>query len=118
MKFFLDENFPKSVSAILQQYSHQVIDIRSTEYEGSDDITIFDLAQKNEAIFLTTDKDFFHTVPNLYKDHHGIIVITLRQPNRNSITKKLLFALNTFDLSTFKSKIVLLKDNYFSMIGD
>ena len=118
MKFFLDENFPKSVSSILEQDGHDVIDIRSTQYEGSDDLTIFDLAQKNEAIFLTTDKDFFHTVPNLFENHYGIIVITLRQPNRHSITEKLLFALNNFDLSSLNSKVILLRDNFFSVIGE
>jgi len=117
MKFYLDENFPKTVISILENKGHKVFDIRSTKYEGSDDISIFELAQNKKAIFLTTDKDFFHTVPHLFEEHHGVIVITLSQPNRKSKIEKLLFALNHFNLSSFKSKIFLLKDNYFSIIG-
>jgi len=40
MIFFLDENFPKSVAAILEREGHTIIDIRSTEHEGSDDVEI------------------------------------------------------------------------------
>ncbi|MBN2011267.1 DUF5615 family PIN-like protein [candidate division KSB1 bacterium] len=102
----------------LESRGHKVIDIRSTIYEGSDDLFIFDMAQKQHAIFLTTDKDFFHTIPNLYAQHYGIIVIAVRQPNRRSIVNKLLFALNHFDLSQFNSKVLILRDNSYSIYGD
>ena len=82
MTFFLDENFPKSAIPLLEESGHSVVDIRSTIHEGADDSFIFKLAQKHNAIFLTTDKDFFHTIPQFYKKHAGVVVITLRQPNR------------------------------------
>ena len=115
MKFFLDENFPKTITPILEEKGHEVFDIRSTQFEGADDASLFEFAQQNEAIFLTTDKDFFHTIPLLFPNHFGIIVITLRQPNRKGITDKFLFALNHFDLSAFNSKILLLRDNHYSI---
>ncbi len=118
MIFFLDENFPRSVISLFEKEGHTTIDIRSTEHEGLDDIKIFELAQKENAIFLTTDRDFFHTIPRLFQKHHGIIVITLRQPNRKGITEKLFFVLNNFDLTKFKSKVLLLKDNSYSIYGD
>ena len=118
MIFFLDENFPKSVVSILEKKGYTVFDIRSSEYEGSDDIDIFKLAQSKNAIFLTTDRDFFHTIPRLFENHYGVIVIALRQPNRKGITEKLLFALNNFDLTKFNSKVLLLKDNSYSIYGD
>ena len=87
-----------------------------TEQEGSDDIAIFEMAQKNNAIFLTTDKDFFHTIPYLFEHHHGIIVIILRQPNRRDIINKLLFALDNLDLRNIESKVILLRDNDYSIV--
>ncbi|RMD98462.1 MAG: hypothetical protein D6814_07525 [Calditrichaeota bacterium] len=80
------------------------------------DKKIFELAQEKEAIFLTTDKDFFHTIPFMYEKHRGIIIISLRQPNRNSITEKLLFVLDHIDLTHFDSRVLLLKDNYYSLM--
>ena len=113
MRFFLDENFPMSATEILETDGHQVFDIRNTEFEGSDDQLIFELAQRKKAIFLTTDKDFFHTIPSLYKTHYGVIVIALRRPNRQKIIKKLLFVLTKIDLTKADSKVIFLKDNKY-----
>jgi predicted nuclease of predicted toxin-antitoxin system len=63
MIFFLDENFPKSAGIYLESLGHQILDIRSTEQKGLNDKKIFELSQKHNAIFLTTDRDFFHTIP-------------------------------------------------------
>ncbi len=78
MNFFLDENFPKSIAPILERQGYTIYDIRGTELEGSDDKSIFKLAQEKHAIFLTTDRDFFYTIPNLFKKHYGVIIITVR----------------------------------------
>ena len=116
MNFFLDENFPKPVAKILESRGHRVFDIRLTEQEGASDVDIFKMAQKNNAIFLTTDKDFFHTIPYLFEHHHGIIVIILRQPNRRDIINKLLFALDNLDFKNIESKVIFLRDNDYTII--
>jgi predicted nuclease of predicted toxin-antitoxin system len=65
MRFFLDENFPKAAHELLVRLGHEVVDIRGSADEGAEDGQIFEMAQRREAAFLTTDKDFFHTVPHL-----------------------------------------------------
>lgn len=115
MNFFLDENFPKAASKILTDNGHTVFDIRKTKHEGADDSDIFRMAQKKKAIFLTTDKDFYHTIPFQYEEHFGIIVITLRHPNRNQIIQKMKYFLNNFEFGDIKSKVLLFKDNYYSV---
>lgn len=35
-----------------------MIDIRGTELQGKDDFRLFEVAQQNKAILLTTDRDF------------------------------------------------------------
>ncbi len=62
MNFLLDENFPKSAERLLIELEHHVIDIRGTALQGADDFHLFELAQQNQAILLTTDRDFYHTV--------------------------------------------------------
>ena len=116
MIFFLDENFPKTATKLLSSKGYKVFDIRSTEHEGSDDITLFNLAQEKKAIFLTTDRDFFHTIPYLYKRHCGVIVIALRQPNRKDIISKLTFALEHLDIENIHSKVILLRDKHYTII--
>ncbi len=89
MKFFLDENFPKSSEVILHEYGHKVFDIRGTSREGLSDLEIFKLAQEKKAVFLTTDKDFFHTIPFQFEEHSGVIIIALNQPTGHVINSKL-----------------------------
>ncbi|MCH8124807.1 DUF5615 family PIN-like protein [candidate division KSB1 bacterium] len=77
MIFFLDENFPRKSISYINSTGHETIDGHSIEYKGVDDSVLFDIAQKNSAIFLTTDKDFFHTIPLQFENHNGVIVIAL-----------------------------------------
>jgi predicted nuclease of predicted toxin-antitoxin system len=110
MLFFLDENFPKKAIPFLNDKGHETLDIRGTPQEGLDDRLIFDLAQEKGAVFLTTDRDFFHMVPFLYDDHHGIIVIALSQPNTQNILGKLAAALTYTEKMDIRSHCFLLTD--------
>ena len=116
MKFFLDENFPRKAVQLLEADRHQVFDIRGTELEGIADGEIFEKAQENDAIFLTTDKDFYHTITHLYPAHNGIIVFALSQPNAANILEKLKAALRFIQTHKIKSNCLLLTDRkiYFT----
>lgn len=110
MKFFLDENFPKTASGMLTSLGHEVFDIRGTEHEGSPDPVIFARVQELGAGFLTTDRDFFHTIPHLSEHHFGIIVIALRQPNRAAILHKLDWILKRLESEDFTNRAIQLRD--------
>ncbi|MFH1963673.1 MAG: DUF5615 family PIN-like protein [bacterium] len=113
MRVFLDENFPKAAHGFLSECGHEVIDIRGSADKGAEDTHIFEMAQRCKAVFLTTDKDFFHTVPHLYVHHHGVVVITLRQPNRKGILNRLVWLLKHFPENSFLGCVVLLKDQTY-----
>lgn len=115
MKFFLDENFPKTVEKLVTLENHEIIDIRETKQIGLPDSEIFKLAQENESIFLTTDMDFFHTIPFHFPEHFGVIIIALNQPNRSMILEKLEWCLSNIDLSDISNKVILLRDNSYTI---
>jgi predicted nuclease of predicted toxin-antitoxin system len=110
MKFFLDENFPKAARILLSGKGHEVVDIRGTEKEGSLDNDLFLMAQQSDAIFLTTDKDFFHTIPHFYAQHRGVVVVALRQPDRQSILTKLSWLLGHITAEQIEGRVFLLMD--------
>jgi len=74
------------------------------------------MAQEKQAIFITTDRDFFHTIPFQFDKHCGIIVITLRQPHRHNIIDKILLALKMIDMTGMESRVILLKDNTYTIL--
>jgi predicted nuclease of predicted toxin-antitoxin system len=93
MKFFLDENFPRTALAFLESAGHSAAHALQHFSPGTDDTTLFDHAQKQQAVFVSTDKDFFHTIPLAFERHCGAIVITLRKPNRADLLRRLADAL-------------------------
>lgn len=110
MNFILDENFPRPAIALLATYGHVGRSILEFSPKGSNDIKIFQIAQHEKFIFLTTDKDFFHTVPLLVKDHAGVIVITLHQPNRQKILNRLEWALRWLQQGNITGRVLLVTD--------
>ena len=93
MRFFLDENFPRAAADLLTSAGHDCS--RALEHfpAGARDNVLFAKAQELNAIFITTDRDFFHTVPWLHARHAGVIAITLAQPNRTALLARLQDAL-------------------------
>jgi hypothetical protein len=58
----------------------------------------------------TTDRDFFHTIPWLFAEHHGVIVIALKQPNRAAILLKLEWILEKLPPQSFRNRVFQLRD--------
>lgn len=110
MNFLLDENFPKSAEHVLVGAGHRVHDARHLLPPGTADDQLFAKAQLLGAVVLTTDRDFFHTIPHLHDHHHGVLVIALRQPNRGKILEKLTWALQQFKEADFKDRVFHLRD--------
>lgn len=113
MRFFFDENFPKAAALLITARGHECIDIRGTKQEGAADDAIFHLAQEQGAVFLTTDRDFFHTIPLLVRDHHGVVVVALRQPNRQGILKRLEWFLEQFENQDINNRVFELRDSTY-----
>ena len=89
MRILLDENFPKSAVDVIAAAGHEVISFADVCEFGADDEEVFGRAQKLGAVILTSDRDFYHTVPLIHPEHCGIIVVALRQPNRKAILTRL-----------------------------
>ena len=111
MKFVADQNFPRTCAPILEEFGHNLHDFRYDPNLGLDDDWLFAEAQKLGAVFLTTDKDFFHTIPWLFPNHCGAIVVTLAKPNRAQLLEKLRWALTFLKSHPIENHVLLLRDN-------
>jgi len=110
MKFLLDENFPKSAITFLEQLGHECHDIRGSSLEGCSDAEVVREALRLEAVILTTDRDFYHSLPVEFPDHYGFVVVALRQPSRTAIMDRLEWLLSEVDESDFAARAFQLRD--------
>ena len=110
MNFLLDENFPRPALTQLQQAGHAATHALELFPPGTADDRLFARAQQEHAVFLTTDKDFFHTVPLAFAQHHGAIVIALRRPNRADLLRRLTDALAVLGHRNLDNTVWLVTD--------
>jgi predicted nuclease of predicted toxin-antitoxin system len=117
MTFLLDENFPRASKAMLEETGCAVYDVRDLFEPGADDNTVFRKAQELDAVLLTTDRDFFHTVPYLWPEHSGVVVIALRKPNRDAILARLSWFLKTLAKENIRNEVYQLRDLSYVRAG-
>jgi predicted nuclease of predicted toxin-antitoxin system len=79
MKVLVDENIPLITVEELRLKGFDVIDIRGSAEQGITDEVLWQKAQQEKRIFITTDKGF-----SVHRDekHNGILIVRLKQPTR------------------------------------
>ncbi len=107
MKVFVDENIPAMTVRELREAGHDVIDIRGTDDEGLIDEDVWDMAQKQQRLLITTDKGF---ALNRHEKHYGILIVKLKQPNRLKIHQKVMKAMDRFKAEEWPGMTVIMQD--------
>lgn len=110
MKILLDENLPRSAADVIVAAGHEVIPFAEVCGFGADDEEVFDRAQDLGAVILTSDRDFYQTMPLVHPVHCGIIVVALRQPNRQSILMRLQWFFDHFGCP-MENRFFILRDH-------
>jgi len=112
MKIFVDENMPLMTVEALSARGHDVLDIRGTADEGMSDDNIWEKVQREKRVLITTDKGF-----TSYRDqpHYGILIISLRQPNRHKIHKRVMRAIAQFKEAEWPELLVVMRDTVQSV---
>ena len=109
MKFLLDENFPRSSADFIESCGHVAVRFDDVCEYGADDDMVFATAQRLGAAILTSDRDFYHTIPLLHPVHAGIVVVALRQPNRAAINSRLKWFMENIE-EPLNNRVFVLRD--------
>ncbi len=107
MKIFVDENIPLMTVQALREDGHDVLDIRGTPDEGMDDETIWKTIQREGRLLITTDKGF---AQHRNSSHFGILIVRLRQPNRQKIHQRIMNAIAQFKAEDWSGFLVVIRD--------
>jgi len=113
MHILVDENIPAATVRDLRQKGHDVLDIRQTPREGASDQELWDLALQQRRVLITTDKGFAHHRAD--KEHCGLLIVTLRQPNRQRIHQRVMQAVSQRAESQWPGATVIMRDTTQSL---
>jgi predicted nuclease of predicted toxin-antitoxin system len=90
MNFLADENFPRDAVEALRAEGHDVLWIR-TEYPGITDPEVLSIAQAENRILLTFDKDFGELAfVTLLPASCGIVLFRLQAASANILAQKVI----------------------------
>ncbi|HGJ67670.1 TPA: hypothetical protein ENS27_20120 [bacterium] len=88
MKIKLDENMPYGLVDVLSQMGHDVDTVPQEGLAGYDDTKVWSMAQKEGRFLITQDLDFSDIRRFMPGTHHGLLIVRLREPGRNSLLEK------------------------------
>ena len=93
MRILVDENVPRMTVERMQELGHDVVDLRGTKREGLPDDQVWQAAESEKRLLITTDKGFLRRRRDA---HSGLLVVALRKPNRLRIHERIMQVLRGF----------------------
>ena len=111
MKILVDENIPRMTVTALTEHGHDVLDFRCSAREGSPDADLWNTVLQENRLLITTDKGFS---AHRRENHAGVLIVRLRQPNRNRIHNRVLLALSRFQEAQWRGLTVVIRDQAIS----
>lgn len=88
MRIKLDENLPVSLKAVLSNLHHDVHTLPEESLSGASDPAVWEAAQQDARFFITQDLDFSDLRRFAPGTHHGILLVRLRSPDRQSLIRR------------------------------
>jgi predicted nuclease of predicted toxin-antitoxin system len=110
MKIKLDENLPFRLGARRRLLGHDVETVREEGMEGYLDETIWEVAQKELRFLITQDLDFCDARYYRPGSHCGILLIRLRTPKRQALTRRIEELFRQEDVSRWGRCLVVAKE--------
>jgi len=111
MRVLVDENVPLLTAETLRSLGHDVADIRRTLEQGLADSDLWARAVAESRLLITTDKGF---AAYRSAQHHGILIVRLRQPNRHRIHLAIMRAIERVPEADWRNLLVVVRDTTMS----
>ena len=112
MRFLTDENVAVSVMKKLRNKGYDVKDVKEENLSGFDDEKILSIANKEDRIIITHDRNFANLLNNPYKEHKGVIFLRFGDQSPQNAATKLAEFLDSIDEDKIKNKIAIITDNF------
>jgi len=112
VQILVDENIPRPTVLRLRELGHDVLDIRGTPREGMKDELLWELAQKEKRLLVSTDRQFLRY---WNVSHNGALVVLLSQAKLQTIHAKIMQTLDQFTPEEWRELLVVVRDTFQSI---
>jgi predicted nuclease of predicted toxin-antitoxin system len=110
MKIKLDENLPQELALLLNKLGHDVHTVVEERLGGRPDREIWRASQQESRFLITQDLDFSDLRQFAPGSHHGILLVRLRSPDRESLVKLVFEIFRNEDTSEWAHCFVVATD--------
>lgn len=109
MRICVDENIPLMTVRALRGQNHDVLDVRESASKGAEDDDIWEIAHREQRLFVTTDKGF---AQHRNEEHSGVLIVRLKQPNRHKIHQRVMQAIDGLPSEKWPGTVVVMRDSF------
>ena len=110
-KFLTDENIASSLIKEIRRKGYDVKDIKEEKLFGASDDEILKMANKENRIILTHDKDFANLLNFPLTSHKGVILLRFFDQSPNNTVNHFIPLLDSKIKNKFKNKLVIVSEN-------
>ena len=110
IRFLTDENIATSVVHAIRNSGFYVKDVKEENLHGTSDEEIINLANKEDLVIITHDKDFGKIIANHLVRHNGVILIRLKKQNPANTKKAILNVLNSGIKNKLKYNLTVISE--------
>ncbi len=111
MKIKLDENIPARLIPILVSLGHPTDTVHQEGLTGKPDPRVIKTARNENRFFITQDLDFSDARQLPSSGHPGILLVRLRNPDREEVYQKLKTLFETEDATQWQGNLVVVTDS-------
>lgn len=111
MRFLTDENVATSVVSALRRNDYDVKDIKEEGLFGLSDAKVLELANKEDRIIITHDKDFSNLLNNPHQKYSGVILLQFSDQSPENVIKKLIPLPKRLE-KRLRNSFVIITDDY------
>jgi predicted nuclease of predicted toxin-antitoxin system len=102
----LDENLPRRLVRFLNDLGHDTDTVFDERLAGQDDDAVWRAAQTTGRFLITQDLDFSDVRMYQPGTHHGLLLVRLAQPSRESLLERVSALFRTEDVESWKGCVV------------
>jgi predicted nuclease of predicted toxin-antitoxin system len=109
-KLFADENIAPRVVQALKNNQFDIVTVYEENLVSALDEQILKIAQKQNRIILTHDKDFGNLIRQSYQQHGGVILLRLRDQSPGNVILHLIPFLKQIPANKIKNRLVIFRE--------